>query len=121
MTTTNDRVAALRERRTRDRFPARSARILVTGFSFASILGVASAIEASTPPHVQTPTASLDDHADVLTSETAPAPAARDAVLAFPDVPGITAGSPAPRRVVVDLPVNPESVASPSATSSGSK
>lgn len=56
--TTEQRLETLASRAPRDRFPARSARILVTGFSVASILGLASAIRAATPEIIATPEAS---------------------------------------------------------------
>lgn len=54
MTTTDDRLAALSSRPKRDKFPARSARILTAGLSAAAILGVSSAITATSPANAGT-------------------------------------------------------------------
>ena len=54
MTTTDDRLAALSSRPKRDKFPARSARILTAGLSAAAILGVSAAITATSPANAGT-------------------------------------------------------------------
>ena len=127
MTTTEDRLHSLAQRRPRDRFPARSARILATGLSVASILGLASAIRAAspTPAPIQT-TTELDIATNPMTrpqssaSSTLPestvvANTSRVAAVIVDPAPAVAA----PRRVTLETPV--AAVSEPSATTSGSK
>ena len=142
MTTTDDRLAALAKRPKRDKFPARSARILTAGLSAAAILGLSSTITAMSPPQATTPTdtdAVPDqtlDPAVVAGTNTVVDPALVDPSLVAPPhaavpatqqpVPAETVAptaatmpvvSPEPTRVVLDVPVAP---VQPSARSGGS-
>ena len=134
MTTTDDRLAALAKRPRRDKFPARSARILTAGLSAAAILGVSSAITAMSPRQVDTATDTepLPDPLVAATSAsvanvpvadapgtaaiTTPAPIAPPQAAIPAQAAPVTA--PAPTRVVIEVPAVP--VQQPSARSGGS-
>jgi hypothetical protein len=147
MTTTDDRLAALAKRPKRDKFPARSARILTAGLSAAAILGLSSTITAMSPPQAATSTDTdvapdqILDPAVLTGTNTVVDPALVDPALVDPalvspphaavpatqqPVPAEAAAPiaatmpvvpPEPTRVVLDVPVAP---VQPSARSGGS-
>jgi hypothetical protein len=138
MTTTDDRLAALAKRPKRDKFPARSARILTAGLSAAAILGLSTTITAMSPPQSTTPTDT--DVAPDLAATTAQLPdlavdpaliappqsavAAPQVVASVPDTvaPPVapTAPTPTPTRIVLEAPTTPVFWQPPSARSGGS-
>ncbi len=127
MTTTEDRLHTLAQRRQRDRLPAGSARILAAGLSIASVLGLASAIRAVSLTSAPTaPSAELDVAVIPVTlaHSSAPSelPGSPIVERTVPIVTMVVDPAPAvvaPRRVTLDTPVAP--VSEPSATTSGSK
>ena len=104
MTTTDDRLAALSSRPKRDKFPARSARILTAGLSAAAILGVSSAITATSPVNAGTTDPGVSPDVLQLDPGSVGAPSLVDSTMIAPPAAAVPAAQQPPAQPATIAP-----------------
>ena len=104
MTTTDDRLAALSSRPKRDKFPARSARILTAGLSAAAILGVSSAITATSPANAGTTDPGVSPDVLQLDPGSVGAPSLVDPTMIAPPAAAVPAAQQPPAQPATIAP-----------------